>query len=142
MKKKLIGRVFDLTVGEKFACCSNNFKEALNYFKDNFKSDWKEVESGKAKWERQVPTSPFGGSETEYATIVERTWYKEIPEVKSYYSNKSIRQKIDRRLKKIAALNAQRGTNQLSEEKINEKIAELLKEISNIDPRFLTNEDE
>ncbi len=121
--KKKIGRAYDLTVGEKFVCCSDNFKEALLYFKNNFKGDWKNEEEGKAKWSRQVPSSPFGGDYTEYATIVERTWYKQITERKSYYSNKSIRQKIDRRLKKIAALNAQRGTNQLSEEKINEKIA-------------------
>jgi len=139
----LIGRVFDLRVGDKFVCSSESFEESYSYFKSNYNmSDWTLVDDNKAKWVRQVPVSPFGGDQPEYANIIERVWYKEIPELESYYSNKTIRQKIDKRLKKIASLNAQRGTKQLPEEKISEKIADLLKEISNIDPNFLIQDNE
>lgn len=137
MKKK-VGQAFDLRVNGRFAYSANDLEEVYNHWMETKGEGWKQL-SKKAEWERTVSDSVFGGKKQEYAQIIQREWSKDVPERKSYSSNRDIRKKIDKRLSQIAALTASLGTNQGSDKKINKKIDDLSKEILKFDPNFLTD---
>ena len=136
--RKTAGKAYDLKVDGKFLYSSIDIVEVYEFWKKFAKGgNWKRV-GERAEWQRTVPASIHGGDIPQFAFINERSWTVEVPELKGYKSNKSMRREIDKRLDKIAALNAQVGTKQQPDKIINKKIAELSKEILNIDPNFLT----
>jgi len=140
----ITGRAFDLKIYEgeeqkRYVFSVNNFKEACDISR-SFLADWEKVE-GKAEWTRTVPDSVFGGDKVQTARLIERKWKRNTSDEKGVYSsNKKLRSKIDKRLAKIAALEAQRGC-QSTEEEISKKIAVLKQEISSLDAEFLKGEE-
>lgn len=63
---------------------------------------------------------------------------KENEYLSFYYTNQSIRKKIDKKLKKIASINANLGTDSTEEERqqAKQRIEDKSKEIEQLDPEF------